>query len=189
MVATEIERLSDIEVNITFDDGNDTDLKVALPRLLANGRRAKFFVCAGRMDRPGYLERAQLRELAAAGMTIGCHGYDHLSWPNADDDQLQHELQDAKRSIEDIVGRSVNVASAPFGALDRRAVRAVAQAGFTCLYSSSGGFATGTTGLIPRNTLTAGFTPEIDLARMAAASNQAWAAVYDTARRVKYGFF
>jgi peptidoglycan/xylan/chitin deacetylase (PgdA/CDA1 family) len=188
-LAATVERQTGIDIRFTFDDGNDSDFTLAMPRLLERGRSGMFFVCAGRLDKPGYLASDQVRALAQAGMTIGSHGFDHLNWPSASDAQLRHELHDGKRAIETVIGMPINVASAPFGGLNQRVVRAAAAAGFKCLYASSGGFATAATGLIPRNTLRAGFDPESELPRMVARSYRAWAALYDTARRIKYGFY
>ena len=49
------------EILITFDDGNVSDLTIALPELLKNGLRAEFFVCAGRLNDPNYLDEAGIR--------------------------------------------------------------------------------------------------------------------------------
>ena len=40
-------------VRISFDDGNASDIELALPRLEERGLRATFFVLAGRLDEPG----------------------------------------------------------------------------------------------------------------------------------------
>ena len=188
-VAAAIERRVGVDIRFTFDDGNASDHDIALPLLLAHGRRAKFFVCGERIGQPGYLDAGQLRGMTAANMIIGCHGYSHVSWRSLTDAALTQELQAGRRAIEAVTGRPVDVASAPFGELDHRVVQAAAAAGFKCLFASSGGFATSDTGLIPRNTLKQGFVPERDLPRMAARPNRAWAGVYDTARRIKYRFF
>src|SRR5262249_9669647 len=60
------------DVRITFDDGNQSDLEYALPALRKRGLNATFFVVAGRLDQPGFLDRAGVRELSAQGMAIGC---------------------------------------------------------------------------------------------------------------------
>ncbi len=188
-MAHEIEAQTGAEMQFTFDDGNSTDHSVGLPLLAARKRTAIFFVCAGRIGKRDFLGAAQLKELAAAGMRIGCHGYDHLSWREATDATLLHELDDGRRAIEDVLGQAVEIASTPFGALDHRSVAAAKKAGFRALFASSGGFATAQTGLIPRNTIGEGFAPVRDLPMMAAWSRRAHAAFYDTARRVKYGFY
>ncbi|HET6350377.1 MAG TPA: polysaccharide deacetylase family protein, partial [Candidatus Krumholzibacteria bacterium] len=53
-------------VGLTFDDGNASDYRHALPVLTGYGFHATFFVCADRIQ--GEMPPAQLRELRAAGM-------------------------------------------------------------------------------------------------------------------------
>ncbi len=189
VVASDIEARTGALVRFTFDDGNQTDYTTALPQLLASKRTASFFICAGRIGHPGFLSRSQIRELAASGMRIGCHGFEHLNWREASDATLHHELHDGRRALEDVVGHAVVDASTPFGALDQRSVTAAKKAGYTTLFASSGGFATAETGLVPRNTIRTGFNPNRDLPSMASWSRRAHAIVYDSARRLKYGFY
>src|SRR5688572_20028566 len=68
------------DVEITFDDGNISDLEIGVPALAERGMRATFFVLGGRIGAPGYLGAEDVRALAAAGMGIGCHGAEHRSW-------------------------------------------------------------------------------------------------------------
>src|SRR4051812_25578445 len=68
------------DVRITFDDGNASDVEHALPALQARGLKATFFVVAGRLGEPRFLDAADVKALAAAGMTIGCHGMRHRPW-------------------------------------------------------------------------------------------------------------
>lgn len=188
-MAAQIERETGIDVIFTFDDGNVSDYEIALPMLRAHQRTATFFICAGRISQPGYLSGDQMREMVRAGATFGCHGYEHLNWSEVDDEKLARELADGRQAIEVEIGRPIDRASAPFGALDQRVVQATVAAGFKCLFASSGGHATADTGLIPRNTLHAGFQPERDLPRMTKISRRAWDGVYDRIRRAKYGFY
>jgi peptidoglycan/xylan/chitin deacetylase (PgdA/CDA1 family) len=184
--AAAVERRTGASVQFTFDDGNISDHRLAWPLLASCRRSAIFFVCGSRIGKPGYLAAEQLRELSEAGMTIGCHGYEHVSWRTFSDRQLTEQLARGRSSIEAAIGRPVDLASAPFGEFDRRVVRAVNAAGFTSLFTSSGGFATGDRGLVPRTTLKAGISPEQDLPRLARLSGRAWDSWYDRARRLKY---
>jgi peptidoglycan/xylan/chitin deacetylase (PgdA/CDA1 family) len=51
------------DVRITFDDGNSSDVEIALPRLVSRGLRAEFFVLAGLLGTPGRLTEADVRKL------------------------------------------------------------------------------------------------------------------------------
>src|SRR5262245_43698338 len=57
-------------VRLSFDDGNLSDLDIALPALLERGLTADFFVIVGRLDSPGSLAVDDVRELRKRGMNI-----------------------------------------------------------------------------------------------------------------------
>ena len=123
---------------ITFDDGNASDVEVALPALLRRGLRGSFFVIAGRLDEPGSLSRADVRELARQGMTVGCHGMRHRNWRRLDEDGIQEEFVTARRLISDAAGEPVQEAACPFGEYNRRALRELRRQGFSRVYTIDG---------------------------------------------------
>ncbi len=149
------------DVRITFDDGNASDLEEALPALRERGLRATFFVVAGRLGEPAFLDAAGVRALSAAGMDIGCHGLSHRPWRGLDEDALHAELVEAKATLEAIVERPVTAAACPFGSYDRRVLRTSRSAGYGRLYTSDRGSAGSGDFLQARNTV--GPTDEPDL--------------------------
>lgn len=124
---------------ITFDDGNLSDHDIALPALQSLGLRARFFMLTGRIGEPGSLDKAHLRSLSDAGMTIGSHGIGHTAWPTLSDADLKHELHASRARLEDICGHAVTEAGIPFGRYDARVLRALRDAGYTTAWSSDGG--------------------------------------------------
>ena len=142
------------DVRITFDDGNRSDLELALPALRARGLTATFFVLAGRLDTPGFLARGDLQVLTDAGMTVGCHGMHHRRWRTLDDASLHEELVDAKRTLESAVERPVTVAACPFGSYGRHALRTLERAGYERVYTSDQGVARAGEWLQARTTIT-----------------------------------
>jgi peptidoglycan/xylan/chitin deacetylase (PgdA/CDA1 family) len=141
------------DVRITFDDGNASDVVHALPALRRRGLRATFFVVAGRLGTPGFLDHAGVRALADARMTIGCHGMRHQPWRELDDDALREELRDGRALLEDIVAQPVALAACPFGSYDRRVLRQLRRYGYERVYTSDRGTARGEAWLQPRNSL------------------------------------
>ena len=127
------------DVAIMFDDGNASDVREALPALLDRGLQATFFVVAGRLGTPHFLSQHDVRLLADRGMTIGSHGMRHRSWRNLDDRDLNEELGEARRRLEDVVGRPVTHAACPFGAYDRRVLGALRSHGYERVFTSDGG--------------------------------------------------
>jgi peptidoglycan/xylan/chitin deacetylase (PgdA/CDA1 family) len=128
-------------VHLTFDDGNESDVEIALPRLVERGLAAEFFPLAGRLGQRGYLDCDGLRELARAGMEIGSHGWEPRDWRRLDDRHARRELADAPKLLGELCGRPVRRFSLPFGAYDRRVLARLRQAGATRVYTSDGGAA------------------------------------------------
>ena len=141
------------DVRITFDDGNASDVEVALPLLAERGLTATFFPCAGLLGVKGYCTPAQIRELADTGMTIGSHGWEHRPWRGLRGTSLMQELQDAQARLEDVTGRRIDQAACPFGAYDRHVLGKLAAAGFERVYTSDGGAAREDGWLRARNTI------------------------------------
>ena len=141
------------DVRITFDDGNASDVEHALPALRQRGLTGTFFIVAGRLRVPGFLDADAVRELAAAGMTIGCHGMRHRRWREVDDRTLREELVDAKAALERVVGQPVTQAACPFGSYDRRVLRALRGSEYRHVYTSDRGIARYGEWLQARNTV------------------------------------
>jgi peptidoglycan/xylan/chitin deacetylase (PgdA/CDA1 family) len=141
---------------VSFDDGNASDLEIALPALLERCMKATFFVVADRLDKPGYLSAADLRTLREAGMTIGLHGMHHQRWRGLSDRQLDEEISVAQGVLEAEAGAALDLAACPFGAYDRRVLGRLERAGVRTVFTSDGGWAAGGAWLQARNTLRAG---------------------------------
>jgi peptidoglycan/xylan/chitin deacetylase (PgdA/CDA1 family) len=129
------------DVRITFDDGNASDLEHALPQLRRRGLTATFFVVAGRLGEPGYLDEHGVRALAAAGMRIGCHGMRHRPWRRLDEGELWEEIVGARRLLEQVVDRPVTEAACPFGSYDRRVLGFLRRHGYSRTFTSDSGTA------------------------------------------------
>jgi peptidoglycan/xylan/chitin deacetylase (PgdA/CDA1 family) len=152
-------------VRITFDDGNVSDLQIALPALLEHGLVAEFFVPTGRLGSRGYLGEAGVRELADSGMEVGSHGVRHVSWRNLSDAALRAELEDSRMRLEDILGHEVAHAACPLGEYDRRVLRALRRAGYRRVYTSDGGSTRSDAWMQNRNTIPQRCLPE-DIGRI-----------------------
>jgi peptidoglycan/xylan/chitin deacetylase (PgdA/CDA1 family) len=138
---------------ITFDDGNSSDVRIALPALMQRNLKARFFVCAGRIGMRNYLDRSAILELIAAGMGVGSHGMKHVDWTLTSADDLHKETFAAKSELEDICGCLIEEIAIPFGSYNRRVVTKLREMGLRCVYTSDGGYARANDWLKPRNTL------------------------------------
>ena len=127
------------DVRITFDDGNSSDVEVALPRLVERGLTAEFFLLAGVLGERGRVDHAGVHALRDAGMAIGSHGWSHRDWRRMDDVQARQELDDAHSVLGELTGRPVSRVAIPFGSYDRHVLRRLRAAGVTRAYTSDGG--------------------------------------------------
>jgi peptidoglycan/xylan/chitin deacetylase (PgdA/CDA1 family) len=133
-VLDRLPEMSDVE--LSFDDGNKSDVEIALPALRERGLRATFFALAGRLDDPASLSGADLRDLLDEGMTIGTHGWQHVSWRGQTDAEAHRELVDAKSVLEGASGSSITSAALPLGQYDRTALKRLRRAGYQAVYTS-----------------------------------------------------
>jgi len=152
----QISDYSEIEpkISLTFDDGNASDVLIALPELISRELTASFFVCPGRIGDRNYLDKAMIKELTGAGMCVGSHGMNHRDWRRLDSDALEIEISGARRELEDIIGQPVTNVSIPFGSYDRRILRRLVQENWDVIYTVDGGFALNTLKLKPRTSIT-----------------------------------
>jgi peptidoglycan/xylan/chitin deacetylase (PgdA/CDA1 family) len=141
------------DVRIMFDDGNASDVEVGLPKLVERGLKAQFFVLAGEFGKPGRVSVDGVRELLAAGMSIGSHGWAHRDWRRITEAQVQEEIADAHRVIGELTGEPVTAVAVPFGSYDRIVLNRLRKAGVHRVYTSDGGRATPSRWLQPRNSI------------------------------------
>lgn len=144
---------------ISFDDGNMSDHDIALPRLIALGLRADFFVLSGRIGLAGSLDTAQILALRDAGMVIGSHGVAHRDWRRLDDSALTAELSGSRSTLEAVCRQPVTAAGIPFGSYDARVLTALRRAGYKAAYSSDRGKMNPTAFLRPRTSVKATMSP------------------------------
>jgi peptidoglycan/xylan/chitin deacetylase (PgdA/CDA1 family) len=123
-------------VSISFDDGNDSDIRIGLPELAERGLTASFFPLAGRLGAAGSLSADDVSELARSGMSIGTHGMAHRSWRGMDQSARQSELVEARARLAAAAGSPVTEAACPMGRYDRRLLTDLRRLGYQRVYTS-----------------------------------------------------
>lgn len=140
-------------VSITFDDGNLSDLTLALPELLKRDMQAAFFVCSGRIGLDHYLDGPALQELLQSGMEIGSHGVDHVNLRHTSQADLAREAGTSRKVLEDVCQRTVDTFAIPFGSYDRRVLGALRREKYRTVFTSDGGRASSQAWMQARQTL------------------------------------
>jgi peptidoglycan/xylan/chitin deacetylase (PgdA/CDA1 family) len=147
-------------VRLSFDDGNASDVEIALPALLDRGLSADFFVLAHRIGSPGSLREDDVQALIKNGMTVGTHGMGHRSWRRMDGATAREEFVVARDRVASVTGKPVTRAACPLGQYDRACLSALRRLGYTTVYTSDRRPARPGHWLQPRFSVRRGDTPE-----------------------------
>lgn len=123
-------------VRLSFDDGNVSDIAIALPALMKRGLTATFFVVASRLDDADSLSAADLKQLRAAGMTIGSHGWSHIPWRHLNASRQHQEFVEARNTLADASDGSIDQVALPLGRFDRSVLGALKRQGYRTVFSS-----------------------------------------------------
>jgi peptidoglycan/xylan/chitin deacetylase (PgdA/CDA1 family) len=102
-------------VVISFDDGDVSNLTVALPLLRERGMVAEFFITSDFIGQPGMLEVTHIHALADAGMGVQSHGRSHRFLEDLDAETMYAELRDSKARLEAASGQRVTSVAFPGG--------------------------------------------------------------------------
>ena len=130
---------------VTFDDGYIGVHDCALPVLAKYGFTATCFLIAEEfaLRNSGLPQRAfpsvnkeQVRDMLAAGFTIGSHSMSHARLTELSPAELHVEVRDSRRVLEDQFSVPVSAFAYPYGAFDRNVEAAVEGAGYDCACST-----------------------------------------------------
>lgn len=78
----------------------------------------------------------QIKELHRAGAKIGSHGLNHMDLTKLPDRELEKELKESKRLIEEKINAPVESLAYPFGYFNDRVIAAVKKAGYKEAYTT-----------------------------------------------------
>lgn len=142
------ERRQASSVQVTFDDGEQSQLHNALPLLTEHGISATYFVTPGLIGTAAkFLGWDELKALRDAGHSVQSHGWSHKFLTFCSDDELQHELSASKQLLEDKLETAVQEISVPGGRWDKRVIKACGKAGYKRVYVSDPWVAMETAGI------------------------------------------
>jgi peptidoglycan/xylan/chitin deacetylase (PgdA/CDA1 family) len=129
---------------ITFDDGYEEVLTLALPVLQEFGFTATVFAVPGQLGgvnawddgHAKLLSAAQVRTLAEAGIMIGAHTSSHVHLPQVGPALARREITDSKKRLEEMLGRPVTTFAYPYGESNPLVETFVQEAGFEAAYAT-----------------------------------------------------
>jgi len=121
---------------LTFDDGGAAAVETA-ELLRRRGWRGHFFVVTGRLGRPGFIGRDDVRCLSELGHVVGSHSASHPDRMSAcSGDELEAEWRTSIDVLSELLNAPVTSASVPGGHYSTAVGRAAAACGVRALFTS-----------------------------------------------------
>ena len=125
-----------VDVVLTFDDGEMNNFTYAVPLLRQLNFPAYFFVIVERVGTPGYMGWRELLHLVSAGMVVGSHGLTHRMLTTLNSVEMERELRESKRILEENLHVPVNDFSVPRGFYDKEVLSAARRVGYQNIFVS-----------------------------------------------------
>lgn len=126
-------------IAITFDDGHESDFRIAYPLLFKNNLKASFFPNFKNVNQNA-VRWSEYRELSDQGFGIGSNGLNVVSWDQLSNFEKRIELSESKKRIEDSIGKEINDFSLQGGSLGSQTENFAKQSGYKKLLGSQFGF-------------------------------------------------
>jgi peptidoglycan/xylan/chitin deacetylase (PgdA/CDA1 family) len=110
-------------VMLTYDDTDDDQFTIAAPEMKKYGFKGVFYLMTVSINRPKYMTKDQIKQLADDGHTVGVHTWDHHSVKGykTPEDWLT-QIEKPKKTIEEITGKPAVHFAYPFGLWNREAI-------------------------------------------------------------------
>ena len=142
-VATSITKQTKINsktIVLSFDDGYEDFYVNVFPLLKKYNYKATLYVIINALDKPGYLTRAQVRELADSGIVeIASHTFNHHDLRTLKKKALEFEINKSKIILEQISGKPVTSFAYPFGYYNQDFFKIISYSGYTSAVSTMAG--------------------------------------------------
>lgn len=121
---------------ITFDDGDMTNYTKAYPILREMGLKAYFFIIGEWVGKAGYMGWKEIAELKSGGMTVGSHGMTHRLLTILKNEELDYELKESKKILENNLNISITSLSIPRGFYNKKVMDMAKAAGYDQVFTS-----------------------------------------------------
>jgi len=121
--------LPDKPIIITFDDGYEDNLLIALPIMEKYKMRCTIFIVSSLVGTPEYLSWQQIADLQAAHTEIGSHTMSHIALGDSSPEQQQREVSASKAMLEQYVG-PVKFFAYPYGSFTPITQQILEKAGY-----------------------------------------------------------
>jgi peptidoglycan/xylan/chitin deacetylase (PgdA/CDA1 family) len=149
-------------VCLTFDDGYGSFSEEVLSILVEQKIPATIFIITGFVgkfntwdvsfgfNRRRHLDWSQIRQIHTTGIEIGSHSTSHRDLTHLSASEVEGELADSKKELEDRLGEAVTSLALPFGSVTLEVFSRARRAGYIEICGSVPGWRGPVPGVLPR---------------------------------------
>lgn len=105
---------------MSYDDGSEHDRRL-VAILNEHGLRATFNLNSARLGGPHHISKGEVQGLYQ-GHEVATHGVNHLDLTGLTDEQIDREVADDQKALEDLTGAPVRGLAYPYGRYDERVI-------------------------------------------------------------------
>ena len=110
-------------VMLTFDDNDKEQFTIGETEMKKYGFKGVYFIMTVSMNRPKYMKREQVKQLADEGHVIASHTWDHhkfIDYKTPEDWATQ--IEKPKKQIEELTGKPAPYFAYPYGLWDKKGI-------------------------------------------------------------------
>lgn len=137
-------------VMLTYDDTSEEHFTIAKPEMEKYGFKGVFFLMTISIDRPRYMTKAQIKQLADDGHAVASHTWDHHRVDRYKSENTveergvkkvvndwEQQLGKSKKTIEAITGKPVVDFAYPFGIWSKQGIPEIKKQGYRMAFQLS----------------------------------------------------
>lgn len=137
-------------VMLTYDDTSEEHFTIAKPEMEKYGFKGVFFLMTISIDRPRYMTKAQIKQLADGGHAVASHTWDHHRVDRYKSENTveergvkkvvndwEQQLGKSKKTIEAITGKPVVDFAYPFGIWSKQGIPEIKKQGYRMAFQLS----------------------------------------------------
>ena len=117
-------------VIISFDDTDEEQFTIGAAEMKKYGFKGVFFIMTISINRPRYMTKEQLKQLADDGNAVEAHTWDHHMVTKYKGADFDIQFVKPKKKVEDITGKPAEYFAYPFGIWNEAAIPELKKAGY-----------------------------------------------------------
>lgn len=125
-------------IMLTYDDTDEEQFSIGKTEMDKYGFKGVYFIMTISINRPRYMSKEQIKQLADEGHAVECHTWDHHMVTKYTQADWDTQIVATRRKIEGITGKPVRYFAYPFGIWNAASLPEVQQRSYQMAFCLSG---------------------------------------------------